>query len=374
MALDLDISNRARDAGLHQRRPAHAGASRTGRWRRPPGSSPSLIGAGLALVDALRLLAGQAEERRLRDGFDAIARDVERGGTLAAAFATRRDVFPPLCGQPGRAGEVGGVLESVLHRLAAHLEQSARLRRTVLGALAYPAVVVTAAVAVTAVLLGWVVPVFASAFASAGAELPVPTAVVLALSLPLCDRTSSARRRGRDGVGRHRCSPRCCERPVASQLRDRLAAASCRASVTLLAKAAVARATRTLGTLLACGVAILDALDIAARTAGNRVVADALTLRARSSRAARSLATLAGGAPGDSRDGPPDDRRRREHRHARRHARPGGGLPTTTRCRRPRRRLLALLEPALILFLGVVVGGLVVSMYLPIFRLGAVLG
>src|SRR5262245_13259040 len=141
-----------------------------------------LVGAGVAVVDGLRLVAEQADERRLRDGFDTMAADVERGSTLADAVTARRDVFPPLAASLVRAGEVGGVLESVLHRLAAHLEQSARLRRVVLGALAYPAVVVTAAVAVTAVLLGWVVPVFAGAFASAGAELPMPTAVVLAIS------------------------------------------------------------------------------------------------------------------------------------------------------------------------------------------------
>src|SRR5262249_57747502 len=91
-------------------------------------------------------------------------------------------VFPPLYASLVGAGEVAGVLDAVLHRLAAHLEQSARLRRTVIGALAYPACVVGAAVAVSGILLVWVVPVFAGVFASFGAELPAPTRVVVELS------------------------------------------------------------------------------------------------------------------------------------------------------------------------------------------------
>ena len=328
-----------------------------------------LIGAGVAVVDALRLVAGQADERRVRDGFDAIARDVERGGTLAAAFATRRDVFPPLASSLVQAGEVGGVLESVLHRLAAHLEQSAHLRRTVLGALAYPAVVVTAAVAVTAVLLGWVVPVFATAFASAGAELPMPTAVVLAASAALRSYWPL-------GLGVMATSgtllAALLRTPRGQQLRDgwllRLPGLG-----PLLAKAAVARATRTLGTLLGCGVAVLDALDIAARTAGNLVVADALD-------AARTQLTR-GGSLGHSLA---------QHAAipavARQMIRVGESTGTldvmlarvADACdddvQAAASTLLAVLEPALILFLGLVIGGLVVSMYLPIFRLGATFG
>jgi type IV pilus assembly protein PilC len=328
-----------------------------------------LIGAGVAVVDSLRLVAEQSEERRVRAGFDDIAREVEQGSTLAGAVTSRTDVFPPLAASLVRAGEVGGVLESVLHRLAAHLEQSARLRRTVLGALVYPAVVVAAAVAVTAVLLVWVVPVFATAFAGAGAELPMPTAAVLALSDVLRSQWPL-------GLGVTAVLGALLaivlRTPRGRQLRDgwllRLPGLG-----PLLAKAAVARAARTLGTLLGCGVAVLDALDIASRTAGNQVVADALEVaRTQLARGGSLGASLA------------------EHAVIPAVARQMIGVGESTGTldvmlarvadccdddvQAATATLLAVLEPALILFLGLVIGGLVVSMYLPIFRLGATLG
>src|SRR5262249_38301618 len=114
-----------------------------------------------------------------------LAQRLAAGSTLAQAVEIHTDVFPPLYASLVGAGEVAGVLDAVLHRLAAHLEQSARLRRTVIGALAYPACVVGAAVAVSGVLLMWVVPVFAGVFASFGAELPAPTRIVVSLSASL---------------------------------------------------------------------------------------------------------------------------------------------------------------------------------------------
>ena len=141
-----------------------------------------MLGAGLPVVHSLQLLIEQAESGPLRRTLRDVARRVEAGSSLGDAAAAHADVFPPLYVALVRTGELGGVLEAVLHRLGAYLEQSARLRRTVVGALAYPAVVVSAALIVTAVLLGWVVPVFAGVFASMGAELPAPTRLVLALS------------------------------------------------------------------------------------------------------------------------------------------------------------------------------------------------
>src|SRR5262249_52809834 len=141
-----------------------------------------MVGAGLPIVRSLHLLVEQAGDDPLRRTLHDVARRVEAGSTLCDAAAFHTDVFPPLYLSMVRAGEVGGVLEAVLHRLAAYLEQSARLRRTVLGALAYPAVVVFAALTVTMVLLGWVIPVFAGVFSSVGGELPAATRFVLALS------------------------------------------------------------------------------------------------------------------------------------------------------------------------------------------------
>jgi type IV pilus assembly protein PilC len=328
-----------------------------------------LIGAGVAAVDALGLVAEQSDDRRVRGAFEDMARHVERGGTLAEAVATRCDVFPPLAASLIGAGELGGVLEAVLQRLAAHLEQSARLRRTVLGALAYPAIVVTAAVTVTTALLGWVVPVFAGAFAAAGADLPMPTALVLGLSAALRSRWPLAVGALAGGAA---TAATLLRTPRGRQQRDRWLL-RLPGLGGLLAKAAVARATRTLGTLLGCGVAVLDAIDIAGRTAGNLVVAEALdAARARlagGGSLARALEEHAVIPPG-----------------ARQMIRVGERTGTldvmlarvADACdddvQSAAATLLAILEPALILFLGLVIGGLVISMYLPIFRLGATMG
>ena len=328
-----------------------------------------MIGAGLPVVTSLRLLAEQGDRAPLRHTLHDVARLVEAGSTLAEATAAHGDVFPALYRTLVRAGETGGVLEAVLHRLAAHLEQAAKLRRTVLGALAYPVVVVTAAVTVTAVLLGWVVPVFAGVFAAAGGSLPTPTRVVLALSNAF--RAQWPALVAGAGAGAVALT-------VASHtehgrlLRDR-ALLHVPGLGDLLAKAAVARATRTLGTLLACGVAILDALDMAARTAGNRVVEEAFA-RARSGLACgRPLAAPLAECPVIPA-------------MARQMVAVGEATGTLDvmlarvadtyddEVQAAAAALLTLLEPALILFLGLVVGGLVIAMYLPIFRLGTVLG
>jgi type IV pilus assembly protein PilC len=329
----------------------------------------TMVGAGLPIVHGLHLLAEQAEGATLRRTLRDLAQHVAAGSTLAETIERHPDVFPPLYPSLVRAGELGGVLDAVLHRLAAHLEQSARLRRTVLGALAYPTCVVAAAFVVSGILLMWVVPVFAGVFASFGAELPAPTRVVLGLSTSLRTHvwllaaaavvaTATLILAGTTAAGR-RLSDRWMLRvPVLGDL---------------LGKAAVARAMRTLGTLVASGVAILDALDVAARTAGNQTVEDAFS-RARASLArGRSLAPPLGESPAI----PPMVRQMVAVGEA------TGTLDVMLariadlyddEVHTAASNLLALLEPALMLFLGVVIGGLVVSMYLPIFRLGAVLG
>jgi type IV pilus assembly protein PilC len=328
-----------------------------------------MTGAGLPIVRGLQLLAEQAERGRLREAFRDVARRVEAGSTLADATAAHGEIFPPLYCSLVRAGELGGVLEAVLHRLAAHLEQAARLRRTVLGALAYPAVVLLAALGVTIVLLVWVVPIFGGVFTSAGRELPAPTRLVLALSsglraawLPLAA-----------GVATGAAALALALRTERGQLeRDRVLL-RLPALGELLAKAAVARATRTLGTMLACGVAILDALDVAARTAGNGVVAEAFA-RARTGLArGRPLAEPLAECPAVPA-------------MARQMIAVGEATGTLDvmlarvadayddEVQTAAAAVLAVLEPALVLFLGVVVGGLVIAMYLPIFRLGSVLG
>ena len=329
-----------------------------------------MLGAGLPVVSGLRLLAEQADRSRLRHTLHDVARLVESGSTLAEATAAHGDVFPPLYRTLLRAGEAGGVLEAVLQRLAAHLEQSAKLRRTILGALAYPALVVVAALGVTAVLLGWVVPIFAGVFTSAGGELPAPTRIVLALSTAFRAHWLAMTCGAFAATGALWLSSRTAHgRLVSDRVLLRLPGLG-----PLLSKAAVARATRTLGTMLACGVAILDALDMAARTAGNHVVEDAFASAARSS------------SPAAARWRRPWPSVRVIPVLARQMVAVGEATGTLDimlarvadtyddEVQATAAALLTVLEPALILFLGVVVGGLVIAMYLPIFRLGTVLG
>jgi type IV pilus assembly protein PilC len=328
-----------------------------------------MLGAGLPVVSSLRLLAEQADRPRLRHTLHDVARLVESGSTLAEATAAHDDVFPPLYRTLLRAGEAGGVLEAVLQRLAAHLEQAAKLRRTILGALAYPALVVAAALGVTAVLLGWVVPIFAEVFASAGGELPAPTRMVLALSSAFRTHWLAITCGAVAAAGALWLSSRTAHGRL---VRDR-ALLRVPAFGPLLSKAAVARAARTLGTMLACGVAILDALDMAARTAGNHVIEEAFAGARLELARGRSLAAPLAEYPIIPL-------------LARQMVAVGEATGTLDimlarvadtyddEVQATAAALLTVLEPALILFIGAVVGGLVIAMYLPIFRLGTVLG
>jgi type IV pilus assembly protein PilC len=219
------------------------------------------------------------------------------------------------------------------------------------------------------VLLGWVVPVFAGVFASVGAELPAATRLVLALSSGL---RAHALTLAAIGLVLGAAAAILAHGEHGARLRDRWLL-RVPGLGDLFLKAAVARTARTLGTLITCGVAILDALDIAARTAGNRVVEDAFARAGEGLERGRSLALPLAECP--------------EIPSMVRQMIAVGETTGTLDVMLARMAdcydeevqaaaatLLALLEPALILFLGVVVGGLVVSMYLPIFRLGAVLG
>jgi type IV pilus assembly protein PilC len=326
-----------------------------------------MVGAGLPVVQSVRLAAEQAERGPLRRTLHEVARRVEAGSMLADATAAHADVFPPFYRTMIRAGELGGVLEAVLHRLAIHLDRSARLQRTILAALAYPAVVVIAALAVTVVLLGWVVPIFAGVFAGAGSELPGPTRLVLALSTTL--RTCWPPVVGGVAVGAVALG-------IAGGtdrgqlLRDRVLLRVPHLG-DLLAKAAVARGARTLATMLACGITILDALDMAGRSTGNRVVEEAFAQARRGLARGRPLAEpLAESAVIPTM--------------ARQMVAVGEATGTLDvmlahvadayddEVQAAVAALLTLLEPALILCLGLAVGGLIVAMYLPIFRLGTV--
>jgi type IV pilus assembly protein PilC len=329
----------------------------------------TMINAGLPIMQCLSILGAQTENKAFSKVIQAIRDDVESGSTLADATRKHSGVFTDLYTSLVQAGEIGGILDTILVRLAAYLEKAAQLKAKIKGAMIYPACIVLAAVAVTAILLIWVIPVFAEVFESFGSELPKPTQFVMALSdfviqkIPYLIATPiiaaiALRYAYRTDAGRMTIDRFMLRVPVFGPL---------------LRKAAVARFTRTLSTLVSSGVPILDALSITSRTTGNRVVEKAI-LEARASIAQGK--TIAEPLI-DSKVFPPMVCQMIAVGET------TGALDSMLskiadfyddEVDNMVANLMSLLEPAVILFLGVVIGGLVVAMYLPIFRLGSVIG
>ena len=324
----------------------------------------TMINAGLPIVQALDILAKQTQNPVLQAVTRQVVFDVESGRTVAEALAKHPNAFSELYVNMVAAGEAGGILDTILLRLATFLEKNDALLRKVRSAMIYPAVILTIAIGAVAVLLVFVIPTFQGMFASVGAALPLPTRLVIAVSdflqgfwwmvlggiaaLVVVGRRAYATPSGRRSIDRMLLAA-----PVVGDL---------------LRKSAVSRFTRTLGTLISSGVSILDGLEITAKTAGNRVVADAI------------LASRASIAGGDTIASP----------LARSRAFPPmvismiavgeqtGGLDEMLRkiadfyddeVDTAVSGLLALVEPVMVIALGIVVGGMVVAMYLPIFDL-----
>ena len=329
----------------------------------------TMINAGLPIMQCLSILGAQSENKAFAKVIGAIRDDVESGSTLADATKKHPTVFTDLYTSLVQAGEIGGILDTILVRLASYLEKAAQLKAKIKGAMIYPAAIVMAAVGVTAILLIWVIPVFAEVFQSFGSELPKPTQFVMALSdfvinnvlylmaAPIIAAIAIRYAYRTDG-GRLTLDRFMLRVPVFGPL---------------LRKSAVARFTRTLSTLVSSGVPILDALSITSRTTGNRVVELAI-IEARNSIAQGK--TIAEPLI-DSKVFPPMVCQMIAVGET------TGALDTMLskiadfyddEVDNMVANLMSLLEPAVILFLGVVIGGLVVAMYLPIFRLGSVIG
>jgi len=328
----------------------------------------TMIDAGLPIVQCLQILAAQAESAAFRKVIAEIKDDVESGTTLADGIRKHPKIFGDLFSSMVAAGELGGILDTILVRLANYLEKAAKLKSKIKGAMIYPACIVSAAVIVTGILLIWVIPVFGEVFSSFGKALPTPTQFVINLSnfviswiyflaaLPVIGAVA-IRYAYRTEAGRIAIDRFMLRVPVFGEL---------------IRKTAVARFTRTLGTLVSSGVPILDALAITARGAGNKVI-EAAVLNARSSIAAgRTIAEPLT----ESKVFPPMVCQMISVGET------TGSLDAMLQkiadfyedeVDNTVANLMSLLEPAVILFLGVVIGGLVVSMYLPIFQLGSVL-
>jgi type IV pilus assembly protein PilC len=232
----------------------------------------TMIGAGLPMVQCLEILSQQSESSEFRKTVDTVRENVQSGTTLSEALSRQKKVFDDLYVNMVEAGEIGGALDSILVRLAVYREKADALARKVRGALVYPSVVVSVAVLVTFIMLRFIVPVFAKMFAGVGAELPAPTQMILGISKFLQSymwimvgvfvmALAALRYYYKTDEGRYNIDKFLLQLPIIGMV---------------LRKSAVAKFTRTLGTLLSSGVSILDALEITAKTAGNRVIQKAI--------------------------------------------------------------------------------------------------
>ena len=329
----------------------------------------TMIDAGLPLVQGLNILSDQAENKTFKRILKEITRDVEGGATLAEALKKHPKVFDNLFVNLVAAGEVGGILDTILQRLANYIEKAEKLKSQIKGAMTYPLVVVSIAIIVIAVILIFVIPVFQEMFQGFGQALPVPTQIVVNMSdfvkanihymigalivfIILFKKYRNTAR------GRKQTDALALKLPIFGPL---------------LKKVAVARFTRTLGTMISSGVPILDALEVVAKTSGN-VVLEEVIFEVRASIAegqtiAEPLAETdifpgmviqmisVGEATGaldtmlekiaDFYDDEVD---------------------TAVEA------LTSMLEPMLMVFLGGSIGGLVIAMYLPIFKMAGAIG
>ena len=322
----------------------------------------TMINSGLPLVQALDILAKQTANKALSDVTKQVVYDVESGNTLADALAKHPNAFSALFVNMVAAGEAGGILDTILLRLATFLEKNDAIVRKVKGAMIYPAVIFSVAGIAIIILLIFVIPTFQTMFASVGLTLPLPTRIVIGLSrllqgwwwaigLGIGAFVFLLQRWYMTDTGRLMLDRLMLAFPVLGDM---------------LRKSAVSRFTRTLGTLLASGVSILDGLEITARTAGNRVIHDAVM---------KSRGSIAGG---DTIAGPLEESQVFPPMVTSMIAvgEATGGLDEMLskiadfyddEVDAAVSALLSLMEPVMIVVLGVVVGGMIVAMYLPIF-------
>jgi len=328
-----------------------------------------MIDAGLPLVQCLEILATQQANKVFQAVLTEIRSDVESGQTLAEAMRKHPKVFDDLYCNMVAAGEAGGILDTILQRLSVYIEKIVKLKAAIRGALVYPVSVIAIAIIVVWVILTWVIPVFADLFTGLGATLPTPTRITIALSnflrrwwwlmgAGLVGIAMGIKTYYKTDQGRHVIDKALLKAPVIG---------------ILIRKIAVARFCRTLATLTTSGVPILDGLDITARTAGNAIVEDAIMAVRRSVEQGKTISEplqQTGVFPsmvvqmiGVG-----------EHT---------GALDTMLskiadfyedEVDEATANLLALLEPLMISFLGVVIGGIVISMYMPMFSLISKIG
>ena len=323
-----------------------------------------MIDAGLPLVQCLEILGSQQNNRVFKKVLVQVRQDVESGASLADALRKHPSVFSDLYANMVAAGEAGGILDTILQRLSTYIEKIVKLRGAVRSASIYPVAVITIAIGVVTLILWKVIPTFATLFEGLGAQLPLPTRITIVLSrflgrwmpvlvLLLGLGIFSIFRYHKTYSGKRRLDAITLKIPVIG---------------ILLRKIAVARFCRTLGTLVSSGVPILEGLEVTAKTSGNAIVEDAIMATRKSVEEGRNLASPLGDTDvfpsmvvqmisvGEQT----------------------GALDTMLskiadfyedEVDEAVANLLALLEPLMIVFLGTIIGGIVISMYMPLFSL-----
>ncbi len=323
-----------------------------------------MIDAGLPLVQCLEILAANQENQAFQKTLTGVRTTVEGGSTLANAMRQYPKIFDDLSTNMIEAGETGGILDIILQRLAVYVEKAVKLRGAVKSALVYPVSVITLAGLIVAALLKWVVPIFANLFAGLGVALPLPTRVVIGLSAFVGQfwwffivggggMVFAIKQVRKNPKGRYYLDYFMLKMPVIG---------------ILLRKIAVARFTRTLGTLITSGVPILEGLSITARTSGNAVLEEALMRVRKAIEEGRTIVDPlresgvfpamvtqmigVGEATGamDAMLQKIADFYEDE-------------VDTATK------DMLAMLEPIIIGILGIAVGGIVISLYMPLFSM-----
>jgi type IV pilus assembly protein PilC len=329
----------------------------------------TMIDAGLPLVQCLEILSTQTDNKTFGKLLNEVKLDVEAGATYADALKKHPKVFDSLYSNMVRAGEAGGMLDTILQRLAKQMEKAAKLKAQIKSAMVYPAAIVAVAIIVVSVLLVWVIPIFAKMFAEFGGSLPALTQFVIDISnfmqkyiifmaIGLGIGLWLLKRYYNTPAGRLKIDGFSLKLPVLGDL---------------IRKIAVARFTRTFGTLIQSGVPIMDSLEIVARTAGNVVVENAIMAARTSVGEGKTLAEPIG------KTGvfPPMVVQMISVGEA------TGALDAMLakiadfydeEVDTAVAMLTSLLEPALMVFLGTVIGFIVIAMYLPIFKMASAIG
>jgi type IV pilus assembly protein PilC len=324
----------------------------------------TMIDAGLPIIQCLDILFAQQENKTFKNMLKDIKESVEGGQTLAEALRKYPKHFDDLYVNMVAAGEAGGILDTILRRLSTYMEKAAKLKSQVKGAMTYPIITICVAIAVVAIILVFVIPVFEEMFAGLGGSLPVPTQIVVGMSEFVKDKILyiivgvvifiiAYKKYYNTNKGRIVIDALMLKLPVIGML---------------LRKVAVAKFTRTMGTMLSSGVAILESLDIVAKTAGNKTIERAIYNVRSGIAEGRTMADPLGEsgvfppmvcqmiAVGEST----------------------GALDAMLgkiaefyddEVDQAVENLTAMIEPLMLVFLGTVIGGLVVSMYLPIFKM-----